>query len=264
MMLDRHICEELKITQLAKYFIRALARQDMMVSLTRFHRPRISTSYWLDEYSSQHADRFMGYTCTLMPLLSELCALAEDLGATSPSDDCTDGTVPDSPFPKPFHDPINIFNRANHLRSELHLWHPTIDPTLSFQSSRKFLMHANAYRSCSLLYLYRLLQPPGSSEEADQTALIMAYEVMAHTSTCDDDLKMSLWPIFLASCEVSSEADRVTAAQMLGSICNARKTATATRTKSFVVNRVWSARDSGLDWNWMILCLQHPDELLPI
>ena len=262
-MLDHQICKGLGLSQLAKYFLRALARQDIMLSLTRFHRPRIPTAYWLDEYSRQHTDRFMGYTGTMMPLLAELCALAEDIRASA-HEQSNDGMIQAAPFGIHLHDQINLLSRASQLRSELELWHPTVDPTLSFHSSRKFIMHANAYRSSSLLYLHRLFNPPGASVEADQAALIMAYEAMVHTTACDDDMKMLLWPVFLASCEVNSEADRASATQMLGAICRARKTATATRTRSFVVNRVWAARDNGQDWNWMSLSQQYPNELLPI
>lgn len=263
MMLDHHICKGLELTQLAKYFVRALARQDMILSLTKFHRPKIPTEYWLDDYSRQHADRFMGYTGTLMPLLVELCALAEDL-CVSARDGLLDDNATDSAFPMPLHDNGSLLDRASQVQSQLELWHPTVDPTLSFQRSRKFLMHANAYRSASLLYLHRLFNPPGSSVEADHAALIMAYETMVHTTTSDDDMKMCLWPVFIASCEVSNEADRMSATQMLESICRARKTVTALRTRSFVVDRVWVARDAGLDWNWMTLSFQYPDELLPI
>lgn len=263
MMLDHHINRGFELTQLSKYFVRALARQDMMISLVRFQRPRIPTSYWLDDHSKQHADRFMGYTGSLMPILGELCALAEDIRAPLP-DNLLGADSDDMTFSIPLHDPLILVERAAQLQSQLELWHPTVDSTLSFHSSRKFLMHANAYRSAALLYLHRLISPAGSSVEADQAALIMAYEVMVHTSGEDDDVKMSLWPVFVAACEVSNEADRMTTSYMLGAICRARKTVTATRTRAFVINRVWHARDNALDWNWMSLSEQYPNDLLPI
>lgn len=263
MMLDRHFCHGFELSQLSKYFVRALARQDMMLSLTRFRRPRISTAYWLDDYAQQHADRFMGYTSTLMPLLGELSALAENIHALRDEN----LTVRDrcvSSFKKPFYYPPNLLDRASRLRSQLELWHPTVDRGLSFQPSRKFLMHANAYRSAALLYLHRLLHPPGSSADADHLAQTMAYEVMVHTTSSDDDMKMALWPVFLASCEMNTEADRTSVTCMFKSICRGRKTVTTTRTRSFVAHRVWAARDAGMEWNWMALSLQYPNELLPI
>lgn len=263
MMLDHHINRGFELTQLSKYFVRALARQDMMISLVRFQRPRIPTSYWLDDHAKQHADRFMGYTGTLMPILNELCTLAEDIRTPLP-DNILGPDSEDITFSIPLHDPLILVERAARLQSQLELWHPTVDSTLSFHSSRKFLMHANAYRSAALLYLHRLIHPAGSSVEADQAALIMAYEVMVHTSGEDDDLKMSLWPVFIAACEVCNEADRTTATYMLGAICRARKTVTSTRTRAFVINRVWHARDNALDWNWMTLSEQYPNDLLPI
>jgi hypothetical protein len=260
MMLDHRLSGGSELTQLAKYFVRALARQDMMLSLTKFHRPRIPVSYWLDDSARRRADRFMGYTATMMPLLAELSALAEDVKAL---ESVTASSQIDPACMPPF-GPDELLDRAAQLQSDLESWHPTLDPTLSFQSSRKFLMHATAYRSAGLLYLYRLFHPPGSSVQADQTALVMAYEIMVHTTSNVEDLKMSLWPVFLAACEATSEEDRLTAAQILDSICRGRRTITAMRTKSFIVNRVWHARDSGLDWNWMSLSLRYPDELLPI
>ncbi len=260
MMLNHRLSGGFELTQLAKYFVRSLARQDMMLSLTKFHRPRIPISYWLDDIARRRADRFMGYTATMMPLLAELSALAEDVKALESVTSCSQvdpGSMP--PF-----ELTDLLERAARLKSDLESWHPTLDPTLSFQSSRKFIMHATAYRSASLLYLYLLFHPPGSSIQADETALVMAYEVMVHTTSHCEDLKMSLWPIFLATCEAASEADRLTAVQLLDSTCSSRRTATAMRTKSFIINRVWDARDLGLDWNWMSLSLRFPDELLPI
>jgi hypothetical protein len=205
----------------------------------------------------------MGYTGTLMPMLSELCALAEDMRAP-PLEPLRDDEEGDIAFAVSYNDPTSLVGRATRIQSELQLWHPSVDSTLSFQSSRKFLLHANAYRNAALLYLHRLIHPAGSSIEADQTALTMAYDIMVNTTAADDDMKMSLWPVFLAACEVSNEADRISATQMLGSICRARKTITSLRTRSFVVNRVWVARDSGLDWNWMTLSEEYPEELMPI
>ncbi|EXJ91387.1 hypothetical protein A1O1_04499 [Capronia coronata CBS 617.96] len=263
MMLEHYLHKGLELTQLAKYFVRALARQDMMLALTRFHRPRIPTGYWLDDYAMQHADRFMGYTGPMMPLLAELAALAEDI-LKSIQEDSPSGIVWDSTWSNPRRQSVSVLDQAFELQCKLQSWHPTLDPLLSFETSRRFLMHAYAYRNSALLYLHRLIHPAGCSLEADQTALVMAYEVMVHTTTTKEDMKMSLWPLFLASCELHSDADRMIATQSLGVICDCRKTVTALRTRDFVVNRVWAARDSGDDWNWMMLSQQYPDELLPI
>ncbi|EXJ93189.1 hypothetical protein A1O3_01746 [Capronia epimyces CBS 606.96] len=263
MMLEHYLHRGLELSQLSKYFVRALARQDMMIALSRFHRPRIPTAYWLDDYARQHLDRFMGYTGPLMPLLAELCALAEDIRIAA-NDNPSDEDLQPATFSISRHHSASLLDRASQLQSRLELWHPTIDPQLSFESSRKFLMHANAYRSSSLLYLHRLFRPPGSSMEADQRALTMAYEVLVHTTASDEDVKMSLWPVFLASCEMNSEADRMSATQIMGAVCRGRNIVTTLRTRSFVINRVWPARDAGLDWNWRTLAQQYPNELLPI
>lgn len=263
MMLQHYLHRGLELTQLAKYFVRALARQDMMLALTRFQRPQIPTTYWLDDYALQHADRFMGYTSSLMPLLAELSALAEDI-RTSVIEEAPYGSFRKPMDSNPGAHSAGLINRASQLQTKLQAWHPTLGLIPSFRSSRKFLMHAYAYRNSSLLYLHRLIQPPGSSTEADQSALAMAYEIMIHTTASGDDMKMSLWPAFLAACEMNSEADRLSATQSLGAICNSRKTVTTVRTRDFVINRVWTARDAAHDWNWMTLIQQYPNELLPI
>ncbi|KAJ9628380.1 hypothetical protein H2204_009356 [Knufia peltigerae] len=262
MMLHHHLRERDDLNQLAKYFLRAMARQDMLLSLTRLHQSKIPTSWWLDDEAKIHADRFMGYTGTLMPILARLSDLAADIRASWLQTVVEDNTV--GPIPKAYQTEPDLHDRASQLRNELSLWHPTVDPTLSFQTSRKFLMHANSYRDASLLYLYRLFSPPGSSAEADRAALTMAYEVMSHIADSEEDLKMSLWPVFLAACEMRSDPDRVSATQVLDSICRSRKTVTALGTRSFVFNRVWVARDAGIDWNWMALNLKYSNELLPI
>lgn len=262
-MLHHHLRKSDDLNQLSKYFLRAMARQDMLLSLTRLHQSKIPTSWWLDDEAQIHADRFMGYTSTLMPILARLSDLAADTRASwleTVIDNDPVGAIPDA------HGSTerDLNDRASKLRDELSLWHPAVDPTLSFQHSRKFLMHANSYRQASLLYLYRLFTPPGSSAEADRAALTMAYEVMSHIADSEDDLKMSLWPVFLAACEMRSDPDRRSATQVLNSICRSRKTVTALGTRNFVFNRVWVARDAGIDWNWMTLNLKYPNELLPI
>ncbi|KIW10865.1 hypothetical protein PV08_10164 [Exophiala spinifera] len=251
MMLHRHLGKGDDLNQLAKYFLRAMARQDMLISLTRMHRSKIPTTWWLDDGAKARADRFMGYTGTLMPILSRLSDLAADIRV--------------SWLETPRHSVEgNLHARASNLQYELSMWHPIVDPKLPFQSSRKFLMHANSYRQASLLYLFRLFSPPGSSAEADRAALTMAYEVMSHIADHEEDLKMSLWPVFLAACEMCSESDRLSVTNVLDSICRSRKTVTALGTRSFVLNRVWVARDAGIDWSWMTLNVKYPNELLPI
>ncbi|KAK5265118.1 hypothetical protein LTR96_009485 [Exophiala xenobiotica] len=263
MMLDHHLRTTHELSHLSKYFLRALARQDMLLSLTILHPARIPTSWWLDDYSITHADRFMGYTTTLMPLLSRLSGLAADVRTYGLEMLDSDNTI-ELTFPRHASNQGDLLDRASDLLDELHSWHPTVDPTLSFQASRKFFMHAHCSRQAALLYLHRLFNPPSSSVEADQTALGMAYEVMAHTTNHAEDMKMSLWPVFVASCEMQSEEDRLSATEILNPICSGRKTITALRTRNFVAHRVWAARDAGLNWDWMSLNLQYPNELLPI
>ncbi|RDW79856.1 hypothetical protein BP6252_04494 [Coleophoma cylindrospora] len=264
LLIQHHISTGREVTLLAKYFIRALARQDMIISLTHFRRPSISTTVWLDEHSRQTADRFMGYTATLMPLLAELCVLAEDVrGAVRTSFVGELGLIAefsDSPLPQG----ASLSQRAAHLAARIAAWQPTAPRGLSFRSSRKFLSQAYCYRTAALLYLHRLFHLPHTSLEADDKALELAHNVLLYTTGPIEELRMSLWPVFICACEFSSEDDRSAVLEVFDAILKYRRTATALRTKNFCVEKVWKARDEGREWNWMELVKQYPGELMPI
>jgi hypothetical protein len=199
----------------------------------------------------------MGYTATLMLLLSELSALAEDVRGMGQNRYVTDS----EPVPLTKE---NLLERATELRSKIEAWYPNSIPGVSFRSSRKFLAQAHAYRSAALLYLYRLFHPPQSSPEAGSVALAMAHDVLVYTSGPRDELRMLLWPVFIAGCEALEEEDRLTVMDVFDAICEHRKTVTALRTKRFCVDRVWEARDKGTEWDWMKLVELYPGECLPI
>ncbi|KAF7527541.1 hypothetical protein PCG10_002504 [Penicillium crustosum] len=81
-----------------------------------------------------------------------------------------------------------------------------------------------------------------SSTEADMKALSIAYEVMAHISGSPQDIKLSLWPLFIAACELEKPEDRGHVTRLFDDICRARPIVTARRTKSFIVdNCSWIA-----------------------
>jgi hypothetical protein len=256
-LLDYHInVAGREISPLAKYFIRALARQDIMLALTLRRRSLISTDIWLDEECQSSADRLMGYTTTLMPLLSELSALAEDVRTLEYNKLQAD---PELSYLKE-----ETLQRAATLRSRIDAWRPKTTPGVPFRVARKYLSQAHAYQSATLLYLYRLINPPQSSAEADAEALKIAHDILIYTSGPPQELRMLLWPVFLAACEALDAEDRSVCLEVFDSICEHRKTATALRTGQFCTKRVWTARDSGLEWNWMKLVEQYPGECLPI
>jgi len=197
-------------------------------------------------------DRFTGYTTTLMPLLEELCGLAEDIHRKAHP---TEGG-PD--------DPMSIMCRANQIRSRIQSWQWDSKSGVSEASVERLVAHAHAYRAAALLMLFRLLYPAGSSVESDQRALEMAGEVMIYLRGPPEDLRLSAWPALIASCELQSEEDRVMAINIFRSIYGVRKTGTSLQTLKFVTDRVWRARDEGYDWNWMTLSQQFPGECVPI
>lgn len=240
---------------MAKYFVRGLARQDLLISLSRMQRTRIDPHIWLDEYSMCHADRLMGFTTTLAPILSKLSGLAEDVYHSFDSHFITDKNY-DSTDLSPDDVAVrysNIFEREALIRTQLMAWHPIQDSSMSMQESQKFILHAYAWRAAALLYLFRLFHRPGSSTEADTKALSMAYETVAQISGSPQQIKLSLWPLFIAACEVVSPDDRLHVSRLFDDIYQARPMATTRRTKSFCVEKVWPARDSGTNWDWMHL-----------
>ncbi|KAF3765213.1 hypothetical protein M406DRAFT_70291 [Cryphonectria parasitica EP155] len=321
-----------EVSSLARYFIRALARQDMIISLFHLRRLSIPTEVWLDETARTTADRLMGYTTTLMPLLGELCELAEDMrgllqagpvesqqqqqqqqqheGEDEDEDELetsqlmldisshmnsSNGTsYYDFDLESPHHlvDFADYMQRAEDLRRRIELWKPTLAHGLSFRRSRRFLSQAACYRAGALLYLFRLLNPPhpynnnstnintnnneppppppssfSSSSIVDEEATAKAHEILMSTVAAahsPDEVKMLLWPVFLAACELSKEEDRQAVLDVFDAIMSQRKTATVQRSRAFILNRVWPARDEGREWNWMVLAQQYPSECLPI
>lgn len=87
---------------------------------------------------------------------------------------------------------------------------------------------------------------------------------MATSVVNSDELKMLLWLVFLVACETTAEDDKQTVLDTFDAILAQRRTVTAQRTKMFVVNRVWPARDEGTEWNWIVLARDFPGEYLPI
>lgn len=255
------------LSSVAKYFIRAIARQDIIISLTYSRRALVAIDTWLDDECAKQPDRFMGFTGTMMPILADLSALAEDIkhasrgnaiNDSSPTLDSLETTLTALPVG------FSIHQRANQLCSRIQAWRPMSNPGSSFQSSKIFLFHARSFQAAALLYLHRLIYPPGSSSPADDTAISMAHDVLMYISGTAAELKLSLWPVFIAATELASEEDRSTALQTYDIISTQRGTVTSRRTKDFTVERIWKARDKGEEWNWMVLAYQYPGECMPI
>lgn len=236
----------------------------MILSLTHFHRPLIPTAVWLDEGCGQSADRLMGYTTTLMPLLTELCGIAEEIRGVLGTKEIMHIENPLKSNADSSSEYNSLSLRAADLRAQIDSWRPISPQGVPFRCSKKLLSHSYATRSAALLYLHRLFHPPGSSPGADQMALTMAHEVLVHTSGPPDELRLLLWPIFIAASELENGDERLTAVQMFDAICKGRNTATALRTKNFCIERVWEARNAGFEWNWMAMVDQYPGECVPI
>lgn len=281
----------------AKYFTRGIARQDLLISLARMQRPRIDPMLWLDEHSMTRADRLFGLTTTLTPVLAQLAGLAEDvqaalddavsrgllapLGEYCPREDGpADGdaasasasasasypTFPDYSVGSHYMltQREDLAEREASVRAQLLAWRPVNDTSLSLRASRKFLLHASAWRSAALLYLFRLFNRAGSAPAADNAAQGMAYEVMMHVSGQPEDTKLSLWPLFVAACEMDRPEDRDTATQLFDSVCHTRPLLTAIRTRALCTDHIWPARDRGDIWDWMYLARQSSYVYIPL
>ncbi|KAF9881487.1 hypothetical protein CkaCkLH20_00633 [Colletotrichum karsti] len=276
-LISHHVSTGGDVSSVARYYLRALARQDLVVSLVQLRRPRVPTYVWLE--NEPKPDRLLGYTVTMMPLLEELCTLAEEVrdrvlqpvlsnALTEGQADIStaDDTLPSSLCIDSWLDTgySDISLRADSLRMRLESWRPMISDSLSFRSSRKFRAQAACYRAGALLYLHRLFELPGSSLDADSEALSKAHDVMLYATGPPEETKMLLWPVFLAACEMSDVEDRGAVLDVFDSIGTHRKTVTVERTRRFVEERVWKARDEGQGWDWMTLAQSYPGECLPI
>ncbi|KAI8183083.1 hypothetical protein K4K51_000488 [Colletotrichum sp. SAR 10_75] len=276
-LITHHVSAGGNVSSIARYYLRALARQDLVVSLVQLRRPKVPTYVWLED--EPKPDRLLGYTVTMMPLLEELCTLAEEVRDQVLQPAFTNslldgsGTIPTSDDTSPPSLCLDSWLdagcsdtllRADSLRMRLEAWRPMISDSLSFRSSRKFRAQAACYRAGALLYLHRLFNLPNSSPTADAEALSKAHDVMLYTSGPPAETKMLLWPVFLAACEMLDDEDRTAVRDVFDSIGTHRKTVTVERTRTFVEERVWKARDAGQDWNWMVLAQLYPGECLPI
>ncbi|CAK7568364.1 MAG: hypothetical protein SEPTF4163_006352 [Sporothrix epigloea] len=325
MILEFHTRSGHEISTTAKYFAKGVARQDLLHSLSRMQRPKIQPSTWLDDYSMRHADRLLGLTATLTPILYKLAELAGDVqailnndtfyqgsgghptaaaaanynqqhhsnahsnslndpnlpsmsttasggGATDYDDDALFGdsgvfftadTAGDASLY--LTQRSDLAEREAAIRAQLLMWRPIHDSSLSIQTSRTLMLHASAWRAAALLYLYRLFNRPGSSPDADQMALSMAYEVMMHINGPAEDVKLSLWPLFIAACELDQPEDRALATALFTEVCHARPTMTARRTREFVMDHIWPAHDRGDVWDWMQLTQSgHSNVFMPL
>ncbi|ERT03469.1 hypothetical protein HMPREF1624_01784 [Sporothrix schenckii ATCC 58251] len=195
------------------------------------------------------------------PSLPSVATTASGIGAADLDDDRLFGDGSSAFFAESAtgNGPLHLTQRSNlaereaTIRAQLLMWRPVHDSSLSIQTSRTLLLHASAWRAAALLYLYRLFNRPGSSREGDRIALSMAYEVMLHINGPAEDIKLSLWPLFVAACELDQPEDRALAATLFGEMCQARPLMTARRTREFVMDQIWLARDRGEVWDWMQL-----------
>ena len=267
---------------LSKYFIRALARQDIIFGLTYRRRNLIPTSLWFDSSCFDKIDRFLGLTMSLIPLLEELCCLAEDIKTNQKRDRkhqdqlnfCDEESHRDETndigilaiVSSQEATLLNQDDRVQNLQHRISTWRPFINDGMgSFLAKRKYLLQAQAFRSAALLYLHRLCHPAGLSQQSDAIALNMAYDVLLSCHEDLADVRMILWPLFVCGCEVKSASDRQLVLGLLDRNHRERGTYTPLRTTEFLVQRLWPAVDAGnTNCNWMDLVEDFPGDFAPL
>ena len=217
---------------------------------------------------------------SLMPLLEELCGLAEDIKKKQQllQDTQSHRELCDNPL---LHHNDNKHGlilastvsalqgcdeRVRDLQHKLTMWRPSINNGVSsFLEKRKYLLQAQAFRSAALLYLHRLCYPTGLSSEADGMALNMAYDILLSCHEDDADVRMILWPLFVSGCEVRSDSDRQLVLKLLDRNHRARGTYTPLKATRFLVECLWPAVDSGnMHCNWMELVEDFPGDFAPL
>lgn len=284
-MVSAHLESCAPLGELAKYFLRAIARQDMIFGLTYRRRNLIPTSLWFDGDCFGTVDRFLGLTMSLMPLLEELCCLAEDIKKKNqqqlqdiqPQKElCDSSLLFDDDFYQSGSSVASLSSvygeiadndeRVKDLQQRINMWRPSSNNGLSsFLEKRKYLLQAQAFRSAALLYLHRLCHPTGMSAEADSMALNMAYDILLSCHEDDADVRMILWPLFVSGCEVKSESDRQLVLGLLDRNHRARGTYTPLKATKFLVECLWPAVDSGsVRCDWMDLVEEFSGDFAPL
>lgn len=119
------------------------------------------------------------------------------------------------------------------------------------------LSNAEAYRHSALIYLYRIIQSRSCENTQVQKrvglSLAACSNVVSNAEQCPDfsgPMAALLWPLFVASCEAITEADRATSQQIFFGIERRQGMRNIVRAWE-VVQEVWHRRDlgdTGVDW----------------
>ncbi|CAK7210058.1 hypothetical protein SBRCBS47491_000642 [Sporothrix bragantina] len=251
-----HIATSTPLSPTAKYFLRALARQDILLGLMYRRKNMLLTSLWFDSSYDGDIDRFLGLTMSLMPLLEELCGLAEKMKTVRNAKES------DEVLQEPLQ---NLYCRIS-------AWHPSMHKRPSFLDTRKYLCQAHAFRAAALLYLHRLCHPPGSCHDADSAAVNLAYDVLLFCydspgapDSLHADVRMLHWPLFVTGCEMKTDVDRQLVLDLLRQNHHQRGTYTPLKTIDFLVEHLWPVVDAGSgNVNWMDLVEQFSSDFAPL
>ena len=173
-------------------------------------------------------------------------------------------------------------NKASFLRTELELssqaieralidWQPPLSPENEFEDPQhrlnedtrmqSILNNAEAYRHSAFVYLYRTIHELPRSHAPVQhhthLSLLACANVVQLSEQCSDGpMSALLWPLFVASCEASTEEDRAMAITAFGGTEKRQGMNNIARAWE-VVKEVWRRSDEAegeIDVNWRDIC----------
>jgi len=173
-------------------------------------------------------------------------------------------------------------NKASVLRTELEInslaieralsdWQPPISPDDEFEDTQhglgedtrmqSILNNAEAYRHSAFIYLYRTIHElprcHAPVQHHTHLSLFACSNVVQLSEQCHDGpMSALLWPLFVASCEASSDEDRAMAMAAFGGTERRQGMNNIARAWE-VVQEVWRRYDEAdgeIDVNWRDIC----------
>jgi hypothetical protein len=156
-------------------------------------------------------------------------------------------------------------NTSQAIELALESWQPTLDGTAIDNLAQEtriqsILSNAEAYRHSAFVYLYRTIHGSPRDHPTVQRhahlSLAACSSVVSLAAQCHDGpMSALLWPLFVASCEAATPADRALAQAAFGGTERRQGMNNIMRAWA-VVREVWSRADAvgGGDVDWRDIC----------
>ncbi|TVY84859.1 L-arabinose-responsive transcription regulator ARA1 [Lachnellula suecica] len=215
-------------------------------------------------------DTLLGLSTDLWPIihrLSHLLSFKTSLEAAIAAGETSKATVLR----------MELENTSQAIEIALTTWKPTVtppqtedekpseeaavEPQVQDARMQSILNNAEAYRNSAFVYLYRTINSHPRSHPLVQKhthlSLIACSNAVNSAEQCHDGpMSALLWPLFVATCEASTEEDRKLAVDAFGGTERRQGMNNIARAWG-VVQEVWRRADSGEeDVNWRNICLE--------